>query len=112
MSKSSTLKLKSLFKVKSPEKENRELKRSGPLKDVETTSPRDEPGTLPAVPGPPSAGDNATMGDDGLPVSPKSKKGKKLLSFRLKRKKSKRKEEGGDVFFPETDELDSFSSHR
>ncbi|XP_036928407.1 uncharacterized protein crybg1a isoform X3 [Acanthopagrus latus] len=112
MSKSSTLKLKSLFKVKSPEKENKEFKRSGPPKDGETTSPTDKPGTLPAVPGPLSPGGNATMGDDGLPVSPKSKKGKKLLSFRLKRKKSKRKEEGGDVFFPETDELDSISSHR
>ncbi|XP_042244892.1 uncharacterized protein crybg1a isoform X1 [Thunnus maccoyii] len=109
MSKSSTLKVKKLFKIKSPDKENKELKRGG--------SHKDGAATLPASPGPISPGDNATLPADVSPISPKEKKGRRLLPFRLKRKKSKRKEEGGgggggggDVFFPETDELDSFSS--
>ncbi|GAA6230852.1 mucin-17 isoform X1 [Lates japonicus] len=110
MSKSGTLKVKNLFKLKSPDKENKERKQSGSLKDGAATSPRDNSGTLPASPGPFSPGDSATLPDDVLPISPKEKKGKRLLSFRLKRKKSKRKA-GGEVFFPETDELDSFNSH-
>ncbi|XP_070835547.1 beta/gamma crystallin domain-containing protein 1 [Chaetodon trifascialis] len=109
MSKSSTLKVKGLFKLKSPEKDSKELKRSGSLKDGAATSTRDKSGTLPTSPGPFSPGD--TMSDDVLPISPIAKKGKRLLSFRLKRKKSKREKEG-QGFPPETDELDSFSSHR
>ncbi|XP_051252202.1 uncharacterized protein crybg1a isoform X1 [Dicentrarchus labrax] len=109
MSKSGTL--KGLFKLKSPEKESKERKQSGSLKDGATT-PRDKSETLPTSPGPLSPGDNATLTGDILPISPKVKK-RRLLSFKLKRKKSKRKDEGGgEVFFPETDELDSFNSHR
>uniref|UniRef100_UPI0037E72918 very large A-kinase anchor protein n=1 Tax=Semicossyphus pulcher TaxID=241346 RepID=UPI0037E72918 len=114
MSKSSTLKVKSLFKIKSPDKESKELKRSQSLKkDGEATSPRRKSETLPGSPGPLSPGDNVTLPGDLLPVSPKEKKVKRLLSFKLKRKKSKKKEGGGgEVFFPETDELDSFTSTR
>ncbi|XP_076604795.1 uncharacterized protein crybg1a [Chaetodon auriga] len=111
MSKSSTLKVKGLFKLKSPEKDSKELKRSGSLKDVGATRTGDKPGTLPTSPGPFSPGDNATMSGDVLPISPIPKKGKRLLSFRLKRKKSKSEKEG-QGFPSETDELDSFSSHR
>ncbi|XP_059209545.1 titin homolog [Centropristis striata] len=107
MSKSSTLKVKNLFKIKSPDKESKEQKRSNSLKDGSTH--KDNSATLPASPGPLSPGQNDTLAGDVLPISPKEKKGKRLLSFKLKRKKSKRKEEGGEVFFP--DELDSFSSN-
>lgn len=102
MSKSNSLKVKNLFKIKSTDKENKELRSGG------VSSFKDGTATLPANFQP---GDNATLPGDGSPISPKEKKGKRLLPFRLKRKKSKRKEteaEGGDVFFP--DELDSFSS--
>nr|XP_033499190.1 microtubule-associated protein futsch isoform X1 [Epinephelus lanceolatus] len=108
MSKSGTLKIKGLFKLKSPDKDSKEQKRSGTLKDGAATSL-----ASPASPGALSPGYNATLADDVLPISPKVKKDKRLLPFRLKRKKSKHKEEegggGGDVFFP--DELDSFHSH-
>ncbi|XP_070776778.1 microtubule-associated protein futsch [Enoplosus armatus] len=106
MSKSSTLKVKSLFKLKSPDKDSKELKRSASFKDGAATSPRDKSGTF-------STEDSVTLAGDVVPISPKEKKGRRLLPFKLKRKKSKRKEGGGggEVFFPDTDELDSFNSH-
>ncbi|XP_065822190.1 microtubule-associated protein futsch [Labrus bergylta] len=113
MSKSSTLKVKNLFKTKE-NKESKELKRSTSLKkDGEATSDVRKSETSPASPVPLSPGDNFTLPGDVLPGSPKEKKRRRLLSFKLKRKKSKRKEGGGEeVFFPETDELDSFHSLR
>lgn len=110
MSKTSKLKVKGLFKLKSPHKENKELKRSGSLKDGVATSPRDKSGTLPLKPGPFSPEDIATFPNEALPISPKETKGTRL--FKLKQKKSKRKAEGGEVFFPNTDELDSFNSQQ
>ncbi|XP_034530400.1 titin [Notolabrus celidotus] len=112
MSKSGTLKVKNLFKLKSPDKESKEPKRSNSAKkDGEASSERLKSETLPASPRPLSAEDTLTLPGDVL--APKEKKPKKLLSFRLKRKKSKRKVgEGGEMFFPETDELDSFHSLR
>ncbi len=107
MSKSGTLKVKNLFKIKSPDKDSK-----GSPKDGAATSRKGTSGTLSASPGPLSPGDSASLGGDVLPVSPKVKKGKGFLSLRLKRGKSKRKEAAGDVFFPDTDELSSFSSHR
>lgn len=102
MSKSKNL--KNLFKLKSHDKESKELK------DEAATSPRDKSRTLPASSGPYSPGDSDTLAGDDLAISPKVKKAKRLLSFKLKRKKSKSKEDaGGEVFFPETDELDSFN---
>ncbi|XP_063764422.1 mucin-2-like [Eleginops maclovinus] len=110
MSKSSSLKVKNLFKIKSPDKESKERKRSCSLKDVTATSPRERSETLPANLGPSSPGDIVTLAGDVLPTSPKEKKSRRLLSFKMKRKKSKHKEEaGGEVFFP--DELDSFHSN-
>ncbi|XP_034419340.1 uncharacterized protein crybg1a [Cyclopterus lumpus] len=114
MSKSTTLKVKRLFKIKSPGKESKERKRSDSCPDEAATSPRDRSGTLPASPGPLSPGHDATLDGDVLPAAPKEKKKRRLLSFSLKRKKSKNKEGGGgggggEVFFP--DELDSFNSH-
>ncbi|XP_069392241.1 microtubule-associated protein futsch isoform X1 [Paralichthys olivaceus] len=107
MSKSSTLKVKSLFKLKSPEK-NKELQRSATLRDGAAAGHKDQSGTLPTSPGPLSPGDGVASPADASPVSPKEKK-KRRLSFRLKRKKSKRKTEEGDVFFPETEEVDGFN---
>ncbi|XP_060938951.1 titin homolog [Limanda limanda] len=125
MSKSGSLRVKSLFKLKSPEKENKELQRAATLRDGAAAGHRDmsggtvptspgptSPGPLspgPTSPGPLSPGDGVTPAGEESLVSPKEKKKRRLLSFRLKRKKSKRKTEEGDVFFPETDELDSFS---
>ncbi|XP_026008528.1 microtubule-associated protein futsch-like isoform X2 [Astatotilapia calliptera] len=117
MSKSSTLKVRKLFSLKSPEKEKKELKRSGSLKDVvgAGTNPADIPGGLPWSPGSLSPGDNPTLPGDSSLKSPKEKKKRRLLSFKLKRKKSKDKDRGGgggEVFFPDTDELESFSSYK
>ncbi|KAM9842805.1 uncharacterized protein crybg1a [Aulostomus maculatus] len=103
MSKSSTLKVKSLFKIKSPDKESKEPKRSGSFRDGAPTAKESH---IPE--------DSATLPGDLSPVSPKEKKKRRLLSFKIKRKKSKSKEDGGgggDVFFPDTEELDSFHSH-
>ncbi|XP_019211567.1 uncharacterized protein LOC109200452 [Oreochromis niloticus] len=119
MSKSSTLKVRKLFSLKSPEKEKKELKRSGSLKDAvgTGTNPADIPGGLPWSPGSLSPGDNPTLPGDSSLYSPKEKKKRRLLPFKLKRKKSKDKDRGGgggggEVFFPDTDELESFSSHK
>ncbi|XP_078132947.1 uncharacterized protein crybg1a isoform X1 [Sander vitreus] len=101
MSKSNSLRVKRFFKLKSPDKESKDLKRSDSLKDGVST--------LPTSPGPLSPGQNATLTADVVPISPKEKKGRRLLSFKMRRKKSKRKEEdeGEEVFF--TDELGSFN---
>lgn len=104
MSKSSTLKVKSLFKLKSPEKEKKERKPSGSLGDGD---PGDKNRTLPVSVRPSSPGDDATFPDNVLPTSPKEKKKRRLLPFKVRRRKSKSKE---DDVFPDTDELDSFSS--
>ncbi|XP_029982487.1 microtubule-associated protein futsch isoform X2 [Sphaeramia orbicularis] len=120
MSKSSTLKVKNFFRLKSPDKENKELKRSASKDGSADTSFKEGSGTLPPTspgplsPGPLSPGDNATLPADASPVSPKEKKGRRLLPFKLKRKKSKHKEEkggGGEVFFPENEEHGNFNSH-
>lgn len=113
MSKGGTLKIKGLFKIKSPEKESTEPKLSGSLKDGAGTNPRDQTRTLPTSTGHFSPGDNASLTDDALQVSTKAKKLR--LPFKMKRKKPKRRDSergGGDLFFHENDELDSFSSHR
>ncbi|KAF1375177.1 hypothetical protein PFLUV_G00236800 [Perca fluviatilis] len=100
MSKSNSLRVKSFFKLKSPDKESKDLKPSDSLKDGVST--------LPTSPGPLSPGHNATLAGDVAPAPPKEKKGRRLLSFKMRRKKSKRKEEEGEeVFF--TDELGSFN---
>lgn len=112
MSKSGSLKVKGLFKLKSPEKHSKEPKLSSSLNDGEPTEtgPRERSRTFPTSPGPLSPGDPVALARDVQPFSPKTKKGLRL-PFKMKRKKSKR-EDGGEVFFPATDELDSFSSHR
>lgn len=102
MSKSSSLKVKNFFKVKSPDKENKEQKRRASLGDGATRSPWDKSATLPTSPG-----EHGPPPGEDLPTSPKEKKAKKILSFKLRRNKSKRKE-AGEVFFHETDEMPSF----
>lgn len=108
MSKSGTLKVKSLFKVKSPGKDGKESKSSGTLKDgapnVEISR------SLPTSPGPLSPGDSVTLAGDGVPISPK-KKGLRL-SFKMKRKNKRKESDGGEVFFPDTDDVSSVYSHR
>lgn len=103
MSKSGTLSVRSLFKLKSREKEKKEPKSLGFLQDAS-----DIPGELPESPGSLSPGDNPTLPGDSSLISPKEKKKRR---FSLKRKKSKSKG-GEDVFFTDTDELESFSSHK
>ncbi|XP_029937821.1 mucin-17 [Myripristis murdjan] len=107
MSKSSSLKVKNFFKVKSPDKENKEQKQRASLGDGAPRSPWGKSATLPASPGPLSPGEHAPPLGEDLPTSPKEKKAKKVLSFKLRRNKSKRKE-AGEVFFHETDEMPSF----
>ncbi|XP_077440347.1 uncharacterized protein crybg1a [Vanacampus margaritifer] len=113
MSKSSTLKVKNLFKVKSPEKEAKGPKQSDSNKDGAASVSRDKSRTSPATPDPGSPGDAAAIPGEDVLISPKEKKGKRMLSFRLKRKKSSKQKEdrggGDDELFP--NELDSFSSH-
>ncbi|XP_055361484.1 uncharacterized protein crybg1a isoform X2 [Betta splendens] len=100
MSKSSTLKVRSLFKLKSPDKESKERKRAGSVSDGGKAK------TLPGSPGPFSPGEDPTLPDNVLATSPKEKKKKRLFS--LGRKKSRHKEDDG---FPDTDELDSFGTN-
>ncbi|XP_037096679.1 titin isoform X3 [Syngnathus acus] len=105
MSKSSTLKVKNLFKVKSPDKEGKASKQSDSITDGDTLQ------TSPARSGDAAAAAAALPGD-GVFISPKEKKGKRSLSLRFKRKKSKQKEDrvvGDDDLFP--NELDSFTRH-
>lgn len=113
MSKSSTLKVKNLFKVKSPDKEGKGAKHSDSVKDgTATVSSRDTSRTSPVSPAPGSPGDAAALPGDGLLILPKEKKARRTLSFRLKRKKSKQKDDregGDDELFP--NELESFGSH-
>ncbi|CAG5866191.1 unnamed protein product [Menidia menidia] len=101
MSKSGSLRVKNPFKFKSPEKDGKLPRRAESLRD-----PRQDPGDLHPGPGPLSPGDASPS-----PVSPKEKKGKRLFPFKLRRKKSKSSKDPGEVFFPDTDELDKFNSH-
>ncbi|CAL9686162.1 unnamed protein product [Knipowitschia caucasica] len=94
MSKSSTLRVKNLFKSKSLDKESKDAKKAA-SKDGVFSSP------VPPVSLPTGPGDLST-----LPVSPREKKSKGMFSLKLKRKKSKQKAE--DVFFMDSGE-DSFS---
>lgn len=109
MSKSATLKVKGLFKLKSPGKDGKEPKVSAVSQiDGAPTFAIGKSATLPSSPAPLSPDPR-----DAEAVSPK-KKGLRL-PFKIKRKKSKRNEPepgGGEVFFSETDELDSFYSQR
>ncbi|XP_017287218.1 uncharacterized protein crybg1a [Kryptolebias marmoratus] len=108
MSKSGSLRVKKLFKLKSPDKENRkEVRRAASFKDASATIHRDDPASLPTSPGFLDREDCATLPGDVLPVSPKEKKGKGRLSLRWRKKKHKKEDEGGgDAFFP-----DSFNNH-
>ncbi|XP_029973112.1 protein piccolo isoform X2 [Salarias fasciatus] len=109
MSKSGSLKVKNIFKIKSSDKENKELKRTGSFRDGAATVPGDFSATLPSSGGPLNLGDSATLPGDRLLTSPKEKKGKRFPSLKLKRSKKSKKAQD-DVFFSETGELDSFDS--
>lgn len=110
MSKSSTLKVKSLFKVKSPGKEGKESKSSGTLKDGAPTVPVEISRSSPTSPGLLSPGDSVTLAGDSVPISPK-KKGLRL-SFKIKRKNKRKESDGGEVFFPDTEDTSSVYSQR
>lgn len=110
MSKSGTLKVKSLFKVKSPGKDSKESKSSSTLKDGAPTVPVEISRSLPTSPGPLSPGDSVTLAGDTVPISPK-KKGLRL-SFKMKRKNKRKESDGGEVFFPDIDDVSSVYSER
>lgn len=96
MSKSGSLKMKSLFRLKSLKKE-----------DQGSSSDGDRVGTLPVSPGALSPGGESAIPDNDFP---KEKKKRRILSLR-RSKKHKRRDDGAEVFFPDTEELDSFSSN-
>lgn len=110
MSKSGSLKVKKLFKLKSPEKENhKELRRATSLKDASASIHRDD--TFPTSPDFFHRGDCATLPHDAFPVSPKEKKGKGKLSLKWRKKKNKKEDEGGgDVFFHDTNQRENFNN--
>lgn len=107
MSKSSTLKIRSLFhKTKSLDKENKDVGERNSFRDGEQASPIAKPATLPSNSG---LVCDATLPGDIVPSTSKEKKKKMFLPFKLKKRKSK-ESAGGEVFFNDTDELDSFNS--
>lgn len=108
MSKSGTLRVKSLFKLKSSDKD-KEHKQPGSFRDAAGDAVRGSPPS----PGPVSPGGGATLAGGSRPMSPRARKGLRLL-FRSTAKKAKSKVADGEagVFFPENDEMDSFSRHR
>ncbi|XP_061699992.1 uncharacterized protein crybg1a isoform X2 [Syngnathoides biaculeatus] len=118
MSKSGTLKMRNLFKVKSQEKDGKEAKQSDSMRDGVAAVSGDKSGISPVNSGSAGIGCPAALPGDGVLISPKENKGRRMLSFRLKRKKSKQKERGAgggggggdDELFPS--ELDVFSSQR
>ncbi|XP_015236756.1 PREDICTED: absent in melanoma 1 protein isoform X2 [Cyprinodon variegatus] len=101
MSKTGTL--RGFFKQKSAdkekEKEKKELKRAA-------TIHRDDPSSLQGDPGPLRPWEGGAHPEDETPCSPKEKKSKRFLSLKLRKKKNKKEEDGGDMF----EELDSFNS--
>lgn len=101
MSKGGTLRVKSLFKLKSSDKD-KEHKQSGYFRDAAG----DTFSSPPQSPGPVSPGGSATLAGDSLPLSPRAKKGLRLL---FRSKKAKKKDAEGEVFSDENDEMDSFS---
>ncbi|KAJ3612855.1 hypothetical protein NHX12_019112 [Muraenolepis orangiensis] len=112
-------KIKRLFKPKSLDKENEcaaeehqphRYGRSQSLRDVAPGSPADWAATLPAGPLPGAPGfEGLELPAVGSPItSPKEKKRKGLLSFRLKRKNSKRTQ-SSDLFFQEHGDVETRS---
>ena len=108
MSKSNTLKIKSLFhKSKSLDKETKDGEHSmhsESFRDGEPAKPIPKSSTLPSSPTCVSPGD-ATLPDNMVPTSPRKKKAKRFLSFKLKKHKSN-DSTGDELFFNE--EPDSF----
>ncbi|CAL8294112.1 unnamed protein product [Arctogadus glacialis] len=108
MSKSSSLKIKRLFKHKSLDKENeidaerKKYARSQSLRDVVVApgSPPDLPPTSPSVPVP-------VEGIQDVELRPGSTL-KRMLNFKKKKKKSKHAE-SSDLFFHETDDSETKS---
>lgn len=100
--------MKGLFKLKSSNND-KEHKQSAHFRDAAG----DTFSRSPQSPGPVSPGGSTTLAGDSLPLSPKAKKGLRLL-FRRTAKGGKNKVAEGepDVFYHENDEIDSFSRHR
>lgn len=100
--------MKSLFKLKSSDKD-KEHKQSGYFRDG-----AGEPFSgSPQSPGAVSPGGSATLAPDSSPLSPKAKKGLRLL-FRRRSKRTKSEAAGGEAegFSHEYDEMGSFSRRR
>lgn len=100
--------MKSLFRLKSSDKD-KEHKQSGDHRDAAG----DASGAPPQSPGPVSPGGDAALAGDSLPLSPRTKKGLRLL-FRSASKKAKSKDAEGeaDVFSHENDGMNIFDRHR
>lgn len=98
--------MKSLFKLKSTDKD-KEHKQSGYFKDAAGDAFSSQ------SPGPVSPGGSTTLAGDSLPLSPRAKKGLRLLFRRTSKKAKSRDSEGEpEVFSPENDEMNAFSRHR
>ncbi|XP_067098867.1 beta/gamma crystallin domain-containing protein 1 isoform X1 [Osmerus mordax] len=108
MSKSNTSKIKNLFhKSKSLDKKNKDGEHSmysESFRDGEPAKPIPRSSTSPSSPTFDSPRD-ATLSGNMVPTSPRKKKAKRFLSFKLKKNKSN-DSAGDDLFFNE--ELDSF----
>lgn len=113
MSRGGTLKVKSFFKLKSSDKDSREHRPSDHIKDAAGVTFRGETSNSPQSPGPVSPGGSVGLAADSGPVSPRTKKGLRLL-FRSSTKKSRSRdsEEGAEVFSPDGDGMDAFGRPR
>lgn len=106
MSRGGSLRVKSLFKLKASDKD-KEHKQSGYFPDG-----AGEPFSIPPQ-SPEALSPGATLAPASLPLSPRAKKGLRLL-FRSSAKKAKRKASEGEAesFSHEYDEMGSFSRRR
>lgn len=111
MSKGGTLRVKSLFKVKSPDKDNKEHRLSGHLKDAAGGTLRGEASDTPQPAGAAATQGSGGLASDSLPLSPKARKGLRLFFRGIKKHKSKDVEGDAEVFSPDSDDLDTFRRH-
>lgn len=105
--------MKSFFKLKSSDKGNKEHKLSDNIKDAAGVTFKGETRNSLQSPGPVSPGGGVGPAADSGPVSPRTKKGLRLL-FRSSTKKSRSRdsEEEAEVFSPDDGEMDAFGRHR
>ncbi|TNM95962.1 hypothetical protein fugu_017045 [Takifugu bimaculatus] len=112
MSKGGTLKVKNFLKLKPSDKDSKEHKLSDYIKDAGGVTFKGATHNSPQNPGPVSPGGSVGLAADSVPVSPRSKKGLRQL-FKISAKKSRSRDAEGevDVFFPDHDDMGTFSRH-